>query len=147
MAFLIIHRHMMSNHKTINPFNNPHPILRVHRNFMLVSTNPNTCLQRTSRTLAQVQQMFTHVFHAIVALLKITMTSPHTKAVNNFSKFQAARHHQPQQAINNNSQARRMNGIFHHIILITPTFTLPHTIITIQRYRIHIMDIISIKII
>lgn len=138
----------MSSHKTINPFNNPLHILKVHRNSTRASMNQSTCLQRTSKTQiqAQVPMVSTHASLATVERLKITMTSPRTRAVNSFSKFQAVQHHQPQQAINN-SQARRVIGIFHLIILLITLLTsiLPHTIITIQRYRMHTMDIISIR--
>lgn len=138
----------MSSHKTINPFNSPLHILKVHRNSTRASMNQSTCLQRTSRTQiqAQVPMAFTHAFPATMELPKITMTSPRTKAVNNFSKFQAVQHHQPQQAINN-SQARRVIGIFHLITLLTTQLIsiLPHTIITIQRYRMHTTDTISIR--
>lgn len=150
MALLTTQRHMMSSHKTINPFSSPHHILKVHRNFILIraSMNQSTCLQRTSKTQiqAQVPMVSTHASLATVERLKITMTSPRTRAVNSFSKFQAVQHHQPQQAINN-SQARRVIGIFHLIILLITLLTsiLPHTIITIQRYHMHTMDIISIR--
>ena len=148
MELLTIQRHMMSSHKTINPFNSHLHILKVHRNSTRASMNQSICLQRTSRTQiqAQVRMGFTHAFPATVELLKITMTSPRTKAVNNFSRFQAVQDHQPQQAINN-SQAHRVIGTFHLIILLTIQLIsiLPHTIITIQRYRMLIMDIISIR--
>lgn len=137
----IIHRRMMINNKTINPFSSHHRILRVHQNSTLVSMNPNTC-RHISRTQTQELQMASirECHHGTVLQPKTIVTS-RTKAVNSFSKYLAV--HRPRRQVINSQQAHRVNGIFRRIIIPTTLTSIPHTTIIIRPHcrRIPITDI------